>query len=327
MHMVNLSGLATYVNCPEITADHAPIQWLSLTGGSPVRHAARSGRRRGARPNPAIPGGTPERRGGRLPRYSGPGSVPLARGPGRARDPGLDRGGESPDRELAVRDPATRDDPQATDRAVELSQVRRAVPQSGSVLLLQERRPAEPVGALQAGLARGRSRSAARPEPPVRRRHDRALHARGLGGRPVARLRDAGERLGLGGVPRARRRDVAGPVRSPALDQVPAGFADGRRRRVLLQSLPRGGRQGADDGETLPEAVLPPSRHRPGAGHAGVRAGGPARLGVQRRRDRRRPLRGDRKSTRLNSSHGYISYAVFCLKKKPNDHNYGQRYL
>src|SRR3989449_7056592 len=25
---------------------------------------------------------------------------------------------------------------------------------------------------------------------------------------------------------------------------------------------------------------------------------------------------GDRKSTRLNSSHGYISYAVFCLKKK-----------
>src|SRR5687768_5991957 len=26
----------------------------------------------------------------------------------------------------------------------------------------------------------------------------------------------------------------------------------------------------------------------------------------------------DRKSTRLNSSHGYISYAVFCLKKKKN---------
>src|SRR2546422_8146113 len=28
--------------------------------------------------------------------------------------------------------------------------------------------------------------------------------------------------------------------------------------------------------------------------------------------------RKDRKSTRLNSSHGYISYAVFCLKKKKN---------
>src|SRR2546430_13230934 len=30
----------------------------------------------------------------------------------------------------------------------------------------------------------------------------------------------------------------------------------------------------------------------------------------------RRRLRGDRKSTRLNSSHSQISYAVFCLKKK-----------
>src|SRR3989449_3807605 len=28
----------------------------------------------------------------------------------------------------------------------------------------------------------------------------------------------------------------------------------------------------------------------------------------------------DRKSTRLNSSHGYISYAVFCLKKKKRQH-------
>src|SRR2546429_8606725 len=30
--------------------------------------------------------------------------------------------------------------------------------------------------------------------------------------------------------------------------------------------------------------------------------------------------RADRKSTRLNSSHGYISYAVFCLKKKRKHH-------
>src|SRR3989449_8061465 len=30
------------------------------------------------------------------------------------------------------------------------------------------------------------------------------------------------------------------------------------------------------------------------------------------------PKQTDRKSTRLNSSHGYISYAVFCLKKKKN---------
>src|SRR5687768_18300334 len=32
----------------------------------------------------------------------------------------------------------------------------------------------------------------------------------------------------------------------------------------------------------------------------------------------------DRKSTRLNSSHGYISYAVFCLKKKKRDQTSGR---
>src|SRR2546422_5765994 len=36
----------------------------------------------------------------------------------------------------------------------------------------------------------------------------------------------------------------------------------------------------------------------------------------------------DRKSTRLNSSHGYISYAVFCLKKKKNkDDRLKRRYM
>src|SRR2546428_4139354 len=34
--------------------------------------------------------------------------------------------------------------------------------------------------------------------------------------------------------------------------------------------------------------------------------------------ERQRARRGDRKSTRLNSSHDQISYAVFCLKKKKN---------
>src|SRR5258708_26407652 len=54
--------------------------------------------------------------------------------------------------------------------------------------------------------------------------------------------------------------------------------------------------------------------------HVGTAAGQP----VQPRRD----LRGgvvlevlDRKSTRLNSSHQIISYAVFCLKKKNNSHS------
>src|SRR2546422_5541028 len=42
--------------------------------------------------------------------------------------------------------------------------------------------------------------------------------------------------------------------------------------------------------------------------------GAPARRGRASRGSR------DRKSTRLNSSHGYISYAVFCLKKKKTTH-------
>src|SRR2546429_9170319 len=38
--------------------------------------------------------------------------------------------------------------------------------------------------------------------------------------------------------------------------------------------------------------------------------------------DRRQQVVRDRKSTRLNSSHGYISYAVFCLKKKKKNNNH-----
>src|SRR5258708_25401619 len=53
------------------------------------------------------------------------------------------------------------------------------------------------------------------------------------------------------------------------------------------------------------------------------------RHGPRRDRERRNPTRrhrrsehddqGDRKSTRLNSSHQIISYAVFCLKKKKQE--------
>src|SRR5437879_6933777 len=40
---------------------------------------------------------------------------------------------------------------------------------------------------------------------------------------------------------------------------------------------------------------------------------------------RRGGKRGDRKSTRLNSSHRCISYAVFCLKKKKNTQKRNQK--
>src|SRR2546422_2532294 len=46
--------------------------------------------------------------------------------------------------------------------------------------------------------------------------------------------------------------------------------------------------------------------HAPDGTRPGRRTGAPHRVATQ----------ADRKSTRLNSSHGYISYAVFCLKKK-----------
>src|SRR3712207_7775790 len=53
----------------------------------------------------------------------------------------------------------------------------------------------------------------------------------------------------------------------------------------------------------------------------GSRSGSTPRRGSSGRgpspRSRARAPRRDRKSTRLNSSHANISYAVFCLKKKP----------
>src|SRR5687768_17756613 len=73
------------------------------------------------------------------------------------------------------------------------------------------------------------------------------------------------------------------------------------RRRALLPRLHRRGQ--------LRQRLLGSTElrhHRRDHRRAVVRSDPPARA----------RLRSDRKSTRLNSSHGYISYAVFCLKKK-----------
>src|SRR3712207_7445950 len=73
------------------------------------------------------------------------------------------------------------------------------------------------------------------------------------------------------------------------------------RRRGRVQVL-EDGCGGADD-------------HRLAADHAGVEA--PFEDADERDRAHGlRPAVVDRKSTRLNSSHANISYAVFCLKKK-----------
>src|SRR2546427_1454743 len=58
------------------------------------------------------------------------------------------------------------------------------------------------------------------------------------------------------------------------------------------------------------DVVGRPGRERLGDIQAAVR-----RQAVEQRKLERRG-RADRKSTRLNSSHSQISYAVFCLKKK-----------
>src|SRR3712207_8092635 len=52
------------------------------------------------------------------------------------------------------------------------------------------------------------------------------------------------------------------------------------------------------------------------AAHRGGPGDGPAPRGADGEPEAAGPVRRDRKSTRLNSSHANISYAVFCLKKK-----------
>src|SRR2546422_5595921 len=86
------------------------------------------------------------------------------------------------------------------------------------------------------------------------------------------------------------------------VDDVPLGV----RRRVGPRDVQQTRRRQLGVGELALDLhiLLQADRRRGDVEH--VHEG--ARLGVHREQDR--------KSTRLNSSHGYISYAVFCLKKK-----------
>src|SRR2546430_13576618 len=69
--------------------------------------------------------------------------------------------------------------------------------------------------------------------------------------------------------------------------------------------------------------ALPISHHRSRRGRSdGEHHAHETRKGGEHRPDgdvAAQPLGRDRKSTRLNSSHSQISYAVFCLKKKKQD--------
>src|SRR2546422_4532779 len=78
--------------------------------------------------------------------------------------------------------------------------------------------------------------------------------------------------------------------------------------------------------------ALPISRSGPGRCASPPRSEAPARSRRRRSPAASGPRGGgeterDRKSTRLNSSHGYISYAVFCLKKKKKEQERDTRTL
>src|SRR2546429_3945177 len=85
---------------------------------------------------------------------------------------------------------------------------------------------------------------------------------------------------------------------------------------VCSSDLPQGvsrsgaGRSGPRQGDAAGVCVC--ARSGADVGFAVARPGGFGKLA----KDDPEPPPIDRKSTRLNSSHGYISYAVFCLKKK-----------
>src|SRR2546429_8501094 len=72
----------------------------------------------------------------------------------------------------------------------------------------------------------------------------------------------------------------------------------------------------ADDTEKINQAAAELARAASGGQTSVVGAIGPLGVRIEPFGALAREEALDRKSTRLNSSHGYISYAVFCLKKK-----------
>src|SRR2546429_5136042 len=68
--------------------------------------------------------------------------------------------------------------------------------------------------------------------------------------------------------------------------------------------------------EHLPELYNAVVIDHAGNGAPAIRLTAEVQQHIGRNQVRAVAMSSDRKSTRLNSSHGYISYAVFCLKKK-----------
>src|SRR2546430_10332353 len=127
--------------------------------------------------------------------------------------------------------------------------------------------------------------------------------------------RDAVQRGAEVGMLLADRDDRVLPIATHHIAVQVGDHIRKRDRRVLREELaaPQAALLSAHghEGERTPGMRREP-RERLGGLEYGRRAGG---VVVGTVADRVGPLR-DRKSTRLNSSHSQISYAVFCLKKK-----------
>src|SRR5438132_2757408 len=117
------------------------------------------------------------------------------------------------------------------------------------------------------------------------------------------------------------------PLRArPRTPGAPGGLARGSRRAGSGRGALRVSRErrSCTGPSTGVEPAVGPSHRR-----HGHRVGTGAPL-LQERPERARPVGAfleerDRKSTRLNSSHTVISYAVFCLKKKKQTKKYTKR--
>src|SRR5256885_10500146 len=110
------------------------------------------------------------------------------------------------------------------------------------------------------------------------------------------------------------------PPRTPGLDEVRLWVAFSRSRSFSALLRNRASPVRAWSRSQTPEICASPVRHRYVAADCQSRPNSPGNTDLSSRQRTRRvavfSTAGDRKSTRLNSSHLVISYAVFCLKKK-----------
>src|SRR2546422_3173412 len=90
---------------------------------------------------------------------------------------------------------------------------------------------------------------------------------------------------------------------------------DGGGVRVKVPQFKNGA--GTSSRVTIGPASTPSTSSRRFIPYGGASSGFPTTPEISKHT----PAMTDRKSTRLNSSHGYISYAVFCLKKKKKTHD------